>query len=119
MAVYAGAPVCAEAKRELARSGARAGSVRVRVVCTDPVGAKGGLDLAAAGANARRAVEDSSAVAYLEAPGPAIPVTRPILDEADLRLLATSSGADGIASVLRLLRSGDSDESPRESVWNR
>jgi len=77
----------------------------------------GKLNLAAAGANGRRAVEDSSAVAYLDAPGPAIPFIRPILDEADLRLITTSSGADGMTTVLYLLSSRDSGESPRESVW--
>jgi hypothetical protein len=114
--VYAGAKVCREAKDALPPG--LVGSVRVRVVCVEPVVVGGRLDLAAAGANARRAVEDSSGVAYLEAPGVAIPVTRPILDEADLRLIATSSGADGMATVLRLLRSRDDDESPRESVWD-
>jgi hypothetical protein len=115
--VYAGAAVCAGAKGALARAGGEAGSVRVRVRCAGPVGAGGKLDLAAAGANARRAVEDSTTVAYLEAPGPAVSFTRPILDEADLRLITTSSGADGMATVLGLLDSRDGDESPRESVW--
>jgi hypothetical protein len=113
--VYAGAKVCREA-RDALPSGP-VGSVRVRVVCLEPVVVGGRLDLAAAGANARRAVEDSSSVAYLEAPGSAIPVTRPILEEADLRLIATGSGADGMATVLGLLRSRDGDEAPRESVW--
>jgi hypothetical protein len=116
--VYAGAAVCAGAKDELARAGEEAGSVGVRVVCTEPVEAKGRLDLAATGADARRAVEDSSSVAYLAAPGPAIAFTRPILDEADLRLIATSSGTDGMATVLRLLDSRGGGESPREAVWN-
>jgi hypothetical protein len=116
--VYAGAAVCAQAKGELVHAGSSAGSVRVRILCTEPVAAKGGLDLAAAGANARRAVEDSSAVAYLEAPGPVIPFTRPILDEADLRLVIDSSGADAMATVLGALHSRGGDESPRESIWN-
>ena len=113
--VYAGVALCHEARD--AEPADRIGSVRVRVVCMDPVLAGGRLDLAAAGENARRAVEDSSSVAYLESPGASIPFTRPILDEADLALIADSSGADAMATVLRLLRSGDSDESPRESVW--
>jgi hypothetical protein len=114
--VYAGAKVCREAKGALPSG--PVGSVRVRVVCLEPVVVGGRLDLAAAGANARRAVEDSSSVAYLEAPGAAIPFTRPILDEADLRLLVTSSGAGGMATVLDLLGARSSDESPRESVWD-
>ena len=113
--VYAGAALCGEA-RDVLPAG-RVGSVRVRVVCTDPAFAGGRLDLAAAGANARRAVEDSSSVAYLEAPGPAIAVTRPILEEADLALIVDDSGADAMTKTLSLLRSRDGDESPRESVW--
>src|SRR3954453_10406266 len=37
VSVYAGAAVCAGAKKELARNGEEVGSVRVRVVCADPV----------------------------------------------------------------------------------
>jgi len=121
--VYAGAPVCAQAKRELARSGPEPGSVRVRVVCAAPARGAGRrsptarLDLAVTGANARRATEDSSTVAYLEAPGRAVAFIRPILDEAEIRLLVESSGAEGLATVLDALDSASSDESPRESVW--
>ncbi len=115
--VYAGASVCAGAKAELARAGEEAGSVKVRVLCTKPVEAGGRLDLAAAGANARRAVQDSSSVAYLETPGRAVRFTRPILDEADLRMIRDSSGSRALAAVLATLRERSSDESPRESLW--
>jgi hypothetical protein len=115
--VYAGTAVCPGAKRALAEDGPEAESVRVRVVCAAPVEPGGRLDLAVAGANARRATEDSSSVAYVEAEGPAVTFIRPILDEADLRLISTSSGAEGLAIVMRLLRSRDNNESPRESVW--
>ena len=99
--VYAGAPLCAGAKSELARAGERTGSVRVAVLCAAPVEATGGtdgkakLDLAAAGANARRAVEDSRTVAYLEAPGRAVRFTRPILEEANIGMLVTGTGGAG------------------------
>jgi hypothetical protein len=119
VSVYAGAAVCPGAKRELGQAGEEVGSVRVRVVCTAPVEAGGGLDLAAAGANARRAVEDSTTVGYLEAPGPAIPFIRPILDEADVSLIVGGSGARGLATILAALRSRGGGESPREAVWNR
>ena len=111
--------MCSQAKAELARSGAEAGGVRVRVVCTEPVESGERLDLATAGANARRATEDSTAVGYLEAPGPAIPFTRPILDEAEVALIVGSSGGSGIATVLDALRARGDAESPREAVWNR
>ena len=78
---------------------------RVRVTCTEPVEGGGRLDLAAAGANARRAIEDSTAVAYIEAPGPAIPFTRPILDEAEVALIVGRSGASGMATILDASRS--------------
>jgi hypothetical protein len=73
----------------------------------------------AAGANARRTVEDSTAVGYLEAPGAATPFTRPILDEAEVALIVEGSGARGMATVLDALRSRGGAESPREAVWNR
>jgi hypothetical protein len=114
--VYAGAQVCAQAKDELNRTGSRAGSVRVRVVCTEPVETEGRLDLAATGANARQAVEDTSSVAYLEAPGPATRFIRPILEEANIALLTTSSGASGTATILSAIRAAGSSSGLRESV---
>jgi hypothetical protein len=81
---------------------------------------KGGrLDLATTGANARRAVEDSTAVGYLEAPGPAIAFTRPILDEAQVALIVEGSGGRGMATILDALRARGDAESPREAVWSR
>lgn len=120
MTVYAGASACGPAGSELTRAGREAGSVRVRLVCAAPVeSGGGGLDLAAAGADARRAVEDSRAVAYLEAPGPAVGFMRPILDEAEVALIVDDSGRGAMATVLSLLGSRSSDESPRESVYTR
>ena len=119
VSVYAGAAVCRGARDELARAGEEVHSVRVRVLCVDPVLKGGRLDLAAAGANARRAVEDSTAVGYLEAPGAAIPFTRPILDEAQVALIVGGSGGRGMATVLDALRSRGDSESPREAVWSR
>jgi hypothetical protein len=114
--VYAGAQVCAQAKRELNRTGSRAGSVRVRVVCMEPVETEGRLDLAATGANARQAVEDTSSVAYLEAPGPATRFIRPILEEANIALVTTSSGASGMARIHQAVRDAGSSPGLRESV---
>jgi hypothetical protein len=116
--VYAGASVCAGARMELGRSGARGGDVRVEVFCMPPVGTAGRLDLAATGANARRAVEDSRTVGYLEAPGRSTRFLRPILEEPEIALTVDSSGAHAMSRILDALRSRDSSESPRESVWN-
>ena len=55
-------------------AGGRAGELRVRLVCLADAEAGGRLDLATVGANARRATEDSSAVGYIEAPGPRGPL---------------------------------------------
>ena len=80
---YVAAPLCAEAKQELERRGAKAGELRVRVFCLEvtapqegPAGRRG-IDLATVGANARRATEDSTAVGYLEAAGAPRPFLPP------------------------------------------
>lgn len=117
VSVYAGAPLCGEAKRELARGGGRAGDVRVRVACLEPTESRSGLDLAAIGANARRATEDSTAVAYIAEPNPAAAgFSRPILEAADIAQISTGSGAASTTAVLRALRRADDSSSLRESV---
>ena len=68
VSAYVAGSLCAEAKRELARGGGRAGDVHVRVVCLPNAESKGRLDLATIGANARRATEDSTAVGYIGEP---------------------------------------------------
>jgi hypothetical protein len=119
VSVYAGDAVCGGAKDELSRAGAEAGSVRVRVICAKPVEGGRRLDLAAAGANARRAIEDSRTVAYVEGPGPANSFTRPILDEAGVALIVDTTGARGMNTILGALRSRGDGEGPREAVWDR
>ena len=117
VSVYASAPLCAEAKAELVRHGAEANGVRVRVLCLKDAEESGGrVDLATAGANARRATEDSTTVGFIEPPGREAGFTRPILDEAAIALIVDRSGADAMATVLAALDSRASDESPRESV---
>jgi hypothetical protein len=118
VSVYVSAPLCAGAKRELVRRGAEAGSVRVRASCLKDAEESGGrVDLATAGANARRATEDSTTVGFIEAPGPEASFTRPILDEAEIALVTDRSGANAMATILAALDSRNSDEPPRESVW--
>ena len=115
--VYVSASLCADAKQELVRHGAEANGVRVRVLCLKDAEESGGrLDLATAGANARRATEDSTTVGFIEPPGPEASFTRPILDEAEIALVTVSSGAHAMAAILAALDSRSSDESPRESV---
>lgn len=116
--VYVSAPLCAEAKETLGREGAEAGGVMVRIVCLPEAGSTGGrVDLARAGADARRATEDSTAVAFLAAPGREGSFTEPILEEAEIALIADRSGAAAMTEVLKRLEARDSGESPREAVW--
>ena len=99
--VYVVAPLCAEAEKELARHGGQAGGVRVRVSCLPSAESNGELDLAIIGANARRATEDSSAIAYIgERTRAATRFSEPILEAAGIRQLAEMSGAEAMRKVL-------------------
>jgi hypothetical protein len=99
--VYVSGSLCPGAKRELAREGGKAGDVRVRAVCLRATEAGGRLDLAAIGADARRATEDSAAIAYLEGAGSAAArFAEPILESAGIAHLTASSGEAGIERVL-------------------
>jgi hypothetical protein len=109
VSVYAAAPLCREAGK-----GMRAGDLTVRVVCLPPVERRGEADLAAAGADARRATEDSTSVAYLEAPGPAADFGRTVVESADIAWIETRSAAVAMHRIVRALE-GDSS-SPRKSV---
>ena len=113
--VYAATPLCKGAEGELAREGARAGEVRVRITCLPPVERHGRVDLATAGANARQGTEDSTTIAYLEAPGPAAKFSQPILESANITWVSTSSGAAATHSILKALEDRGSS-SPRDAV---
>jgi hypothetical protein len=113
--VYVGASLCPAAQRDLKRRRGRAGDVRVRALCLAE--SRGGrrLDLAAVGADARRATEDSTAIAYVEAAGPANRFSRPIVEEAGIAWFKASSGAAAMASLLDAVEAAGSG-SLRESV---
>jgi hypothetical protein len=118
VSVYVGAPLCAGAKRELAREGGRAGDLRIRAVCLPGARHAGELDLAALGANARRATEDSSSVAFLEGPDPrSARFTRPILESAGIPSITASSGTTAMGRTLRAIAKAD-PSSLRESLRN-
>jgi hypothetical protein len=107
VAAYVEAPLCAGANRGLATEGGRAGSVRVRVVCLEPVVAGGRKDLATAGANARRATEDSATVGYLETPTtPSF--SRPIVEAARIAVIRANSGAAAMEQLLGAIGEADS-----------
>jgi len=114
--VYVEASLCVAAKQELARHGGRAGDLRVQAVClASPHEAKK-LSLATLGANARRATEDSTSVAYLEAPDPrASRFTHPILETAQVPWISASSGSAAMSRLLILIPEADAS-SLRESL---
>ena len=117
---YVAAPLCAGAKRELASQGGQAGELRVRAVCLPEARSHAKLNLATLGANARRATEDSTTVAYLEAPDPAAArFTRPILETAEVPWIAGSSGKATMTRLLELVEaagSGSLRQSLREEL---
>lgn len=106
---YVEAPLCAEAQRELRRRAGRAGDVKLQAVCLpSPHGARK-LSLATVGANARRATEDSTAVAYLEAPDPRVSrFTHRILETAEIPWISASSGTTAMSHLLELIESAGS-----------
>lgn len=115
--VYVAAPLCAEAKRELARDEGRAGGVQVRVVCLPRAESSHKLDLATIGANARRATEDSTTIGYIGEPTRAASrFSQPILEEAGIAQLTEPSGAIAMKKLLQAVDEAGSSSSLRESV---
>jgi hypothetical protein len=106
---YVEASLCVAAKQELQAHGGRASDLRVRAVCLPSPHEAKKLNLAALGANARRATEDSTSVAYLEAPDPrAARFTHRILETAEIPWVSDSSGAAGMERLLKLIESAGS-----------
>jgi hypothetical protein len=106
---YVEAPLCAAAKQELVAQRGRAGHLRVQATCLPSASDRGKLNLATLGANARRATEDSTAVAFLEAPDPrAARFTHRILETAEVPWISASSGLAAMQRLLQLLESADS-----------
>jgi hypothetical protein len=106
--VYVAAPLCEGARSALDEAGGKAGEVRVRMVCLDGVTDGRRLDLATVGANARRATEDSTTVAFLEADGPGAPFSQTIVEEAGIAWLETSSGIAATHRVLNAIEGAGS-----------
>src|SRR5215211_710121 len=102
-------PLVARAKRALADAGGEAGGVAVRAVYLDAR-----PDPAAIAANARRAVEDSTSIAYIgEVDRKAELSSAPIINEAGL--LQVQPAPDAMAQVLDAIEEAD-DPLDRESV---
>jgi hypothetical protein len=112
---YVAAPLCKGAELQLRRHAAGVAGLRVRVVCLPSTASGSRVVLARIGANARRATEDSTAIAYLEVSGPGARFSKTIVESAGIAWTATSSGSDGMRRVLNALGSGDTS-SPRATV---
>ncbi len=125
--VYAGAGPCAAANRALDAAGGKAGDLKVELVCgkqategSRPDRARGSkLDLATLGVDARRATEDATAVAYLEAPGEASEFIHPILEEAGIGLVAAGDGAAAMRRALSAIEEAGSSGSLRDEVQGK
>jgi hypothetical protein len=114
--VYVVPPQCEGAKRVLDRFGDRAGELRVKSICLEDAQAGGRLNLATVGANARRAVEDSSTVGYIEAPGPGVRYSVPILEEAKIAVVENGSGATSMGQLLEAIKAAGTASGLREAV---
>jgi hypothetical protein len=112
-----GRRMCAEARRALAAADARIDAPRVRVICLDDTGGGVRWSLAAVGANARSASEDSAAIAYIGEPDPAAArFSRPILESAGIPQLAGGPVGTAMARLLRAVRRADEGVGLREAV---
>jgi len=118
--VYVTEPLCEGAEAELARRGGEAGDLRVRAVCLPSAESSQGLDLAQIGANARRATEDSSSIAYIgERTRAASRFSAPILEEAGIAQLSAITGAAAMRKLLRAAGNTGDPSSPRQSVFDQ
>jgi hypothetical protein len=113
----AGRRLCAEA-REQAGEGKGGEGHEVRLVCLDASEDDGSWTLARVGANARRATEDSTAVAYVGEPDPAArKQSRPIVEAAGIAELGGLSGREAVAKVVKAMDEGDPSQ-PRDAVFD-
>lgn len=113
----AGRSACAEARQAAQRAGSP-GGFELRVVCLDAAGPEGRWTLAQVGANARRATEDSTTVAYVGEPSRAARrQSQPILEAAEIAELGGLSGKEAVAKVVAAIEESDADD-PRRAVFD-
>lgn len=113
--VYVAAPLCQGAQRQLRREADAVEELRVEAACLPPTARGSGTDLAQTGANARRATEDSSAVAFVETTGAGAAFSRTIVEAADIGWIEAGSGEKAMRRVLQALAGGDGS-APRDTV---
>lgn len=117
--VYVSAPLCDNAKVELARRDGRAGDLEVRAVCLADVEGVEGVDLATVGTNARRTTEDSSSVAFIADPEVrARRGSRPIVEAAGIAQIGGYPGWAAMKFVLDAIEEGDQSHPRREVFEN-
>lgn len=111
--VYVTVPLCAEARAEREREGARAGEVRLRVMCLPKA-----ETLAAVGAGARQATEDSATIAYIGTPNrKAVEFSETILEEAGIARLSADSGAIAMDRLTRAVNEAGDASNLRQALW--
>lgn len=113
----AGKRLCEGARGEAARVGNEVEELELEVVCLGAAGEDGRWTLAQVGANARRATEDSTTVAYVGEPdSQARKQSRPIVAAAEIAELSKFSGEAAVKAVIAAIREGDASE-PRQAVF--
>lgn len=111
-AYVSGESLCEGAWQALDRSDGRAGDFHVRMICLEEAGT-----LAAIGANARRAIEDSSTVGYIGELDPTLArFSHPILEAAGIAQIPSRPGQASMVALLRAIRRAGDSNSLRESV---
>jgi len=113
---YVVAPLCGDAERALERAGGRAGDLRLEAVCLSGVESNGRVKLATVGSDARRATEDSTAIAFLEAPGRGNESSEPILESAEIPSIHSPSGAAAMTRLLKAIDRAGSSGSLRSEL---
>src|SRR5262249_14418404 len=94
-----------------------AGEVRVRTVCLAGSEAGGRIDLAAIGADARRATEDSSTVGYIGETDPrAARFSSTILESAGIAQVSGAPGAGAMAKLIEAMEAAGGADNLREVV---
>lgn len=112
-----GSELCDGAKGAAADAGGKAGDLDLKVVCLDAAGSGGRWTLARVGANARRASEDSTAIAFVGDPDPrAGKQSRPIVAAAEIAQIQGVSGEEAVQRVIEAVEAGDESE-PRAAVF--
>jgi hypothetical protein len=106
--VYLGVDLCADAQWELAGPVGESSNLEIEALCVRPAESGGHLSLATIGANARRATEDSAAIAFVESRGPANRFARTIVEEAGIAYVVDDSGSSAAKRIVKAVEEAGS-----------